>query len=67
MEIECYQLVGSLREFIDLLKAELKYKQSTINNLLDIIKNFTVNEYKKDGSCEQEAIKYATKVTMMIL
>ena len=64
MEIECYQLVGSLREFIDLLKAELKYKQSTINNLLE---NFTVNEYKKDGSCEQEAIKYATKVTMMIL
>ena len=37
-ESECYQLVSSLRETIDLLKIELKDKQATINNLLDIIK-----------------------------
>ena len=34
---ECYQLVGSLRETIDLLKVELKDKQAAINNLLDVI------------------------------
>ena len=36
-ESDCYQLVGSLRETIDLLKVELKDKQAAINNLLDVI------------------------------
>ena len=60
-ESERYQLVGSLREIVDLLKVELKGKQATINNLLDIIKNFTVNENKKDGNREQQAIKVRCK------
>ena len=52
-ESECYQPVGSHRETIDLLKVELKDKQATINDLLDIIKSFTESENKKDGSHEQ--------------
>lgn len=46
-EFECYQLVGSLRETIDLLMVELKDKQATTNNLLDIIKVFTINTNKR--------------------
>lgn len=46
-EFECYQLVGSLREAIDLLMVELKDKQATINNLLDIINIFTINTNKR--------------------
>ena len=37
-ESEFHKLVGSLREIIDLLKVELKDKQATIINLLDIVK-----------------------------
>ena len=43
-ESKYYQLVGSARETVDLLKVTLKDKQATINNLLDIFKNFTVNK-----------------------
>ena len=60
-ECECYQLVGSLHKTIYLLKVELKDKQATINNFADIIKNFTVNDTKKDGSHEQKVMKVLNK------
>ena len=60
-ESECYQLVGSLHKTIYLLKVELKDKQTTINNFADIIKNFTVNDTKKDGSHEQKVMKVLNK------
>ena len=60
-EFECYQLVDSLRETIDLLKVELKDKGATISNLYNIFKNLTVNENKLDGSCEQQAMKVCSK------
>ena len=60
-EFKCYQLVGSLHETIDLLKVELKDKQATINNFIDINKNFRVNENKKDGRREQKPIKVRNK------
>ena len=44
---ECHQLIGTLRETISLLKDELRNKQVTINNLIDVIKNLTVKIYKK--------------------
>lgn len=44
-----------------MLQVELKEKQAAINNLLDIIKNFAVNENKKDGSREQQPIKIHNK------
>ena len=50
--------MGSLSETNDLLKVEL---QATINNLLDVIKNSTVNENKKDGIREQQAITVRSK------
>ena len=44
-----------------MLKVELKDKQATINNLLDFIKNLTVNENKLDGSHELQAVKVCSK------
>ena len=43
-ESERYQLICSLREIIDLVKIELKDKKAAINNLPDVIKNFTANK-----------------------
>ena len=43
---DCHQLIGTLRETISLLKDELRNKQVTIDNLIDVIKNFTVLENK---------------------
>ena len=37
---EFYKLDGSLHETIDLLKLELKGKQATIIDLIDIVKHF---------------------------
>ena len=51
---ECHQLIGTLPETISLLKYELGNKQVTIDNLTDIIKNFTVNENKYTRNKEQE-------------
>ena len=48
-------------ETIDLLKVKLKNKQAAIDNLLDIIKIFTVNKTKKDGSREEQSIKVRSK------
>lgn len=53
--------VGSLCNTIDLLKVEIKDKQARINNLMDTTKDFTVNENKKDGSHEPQAIKVRNK------
>ena len=44
-----------------MLKVELKDKQATINNFADIIKNFTVNDTKKDGSHERKVMKVLNK------
>ena len=52
-EFECYRLVDSLCETIDLLKVELKDKGATISNLYNIFKNLTVNENKLDGSRDE--------------
>ena len=56
-ESERYQLICSLREFIDLVKVELKDKKATINNLPDVIKNFTAKKQTKKmievASCKQ--------------
>ena len=58
-ESKCYQLVGSLCETIDLLK--LKDKQATLNNFLDSVTNFTVNENKKIDVCEKQALKLRSR------
>ena len=44
-----------------MLKVESKDKQATTNNLLDNIKDLTVNGNKLDGNCEQQAIKVCSK------
>ena len=41
---DCHQLIATLPETICLLKDEFRNKQVTIDNLIDIIKNFTVIE-----------------------
>ena len=44
---DCYQPIGTLREtHISLLKDELRNNQVTIDNLIDVIKNFTNIEKK---------------------
>ena len=51
---DCHQLIGTLRGTIFLLKDELRNKQVTTDNLIDVIKNFTVNENKYTRNKEQE-------------
>ena len=55
---DCHQLTGSLRETlfktISLLNEELRNKQVTIDNMIDIIKNFTVIKNKYTRNKEQE-------------
>ena len=51
---DCHQLIGTLRETISLLKDELRSKQVTIGNLIDVIKNFTVIGNKYTRNKEQE-------------
>ena len=43
---KCHQLTGTLCKIISLLKDELRDKQVTINNLIDVLKNLTVSENK---------------------
>ena len=50
-----HQLIGTLRETISLLEDKLRNKQVTIDNLIDVIKNFTVIENKYTKNKEQEA------------
>ena len=61
IESECYQIIGSLRKTIDVLKFALRDKQAAINSLIDIIKGFTVNETKKIGRREQQTTKVPSK------
>ena len=49
-----HQLIGTLRETISLIKDELRNKQVTIDNLIDVIKNFTVIGNKYTRNKEQE-------------
>ena len=49
-----YRQLDTLRETVSSLKDELRNKQVTINNLIDVIKNFTVNENKYTKNKEQE-------------
>ena len=51
---DCHQLIATLRETIFLLKDELRNKQVTIDNLIDVIKNFTVIENKYTRNKEQD-------------
>ena len=53
-DIECHQMISILRETISLLKDELRNKQVTIDNLIDVIKNFTVIENKYTRNKEQD-------------
>ena len=49
-----HQLIGTLRETISLLEDKLRNKQVTIDNLIDVIKNFTVIKNKYTRNKEQE-------------
>ena len=51
---DCHQLIGTLRETIPLFMDEHRNKQVTIDNLKDVIKNFTVIGYKYKRNKEQE-------------
>ena len=51
---DCHQLIGTLRATISLLKDELRNKQVTMDNLIDVINNFTVIENKYKRNKEQE-------------
>ena len=60
---ESYQLIGTLRETISLLKDEIRNKQVTINSLIDVIKSFTpvdtrrgFNVYKTSMRCRRRRI-----------
>ena len=60
---ESYQLTGTLRETISLLKDEIRNKQVTINSLIDVIKSFTpvdtrrrFNVYKTSMRCRRRRI-----------
>ena len=51
---DCHQLIRTLRKTISLLKDKLRNEQVTIDNLIDVIKNFTVNENKYTRNKKQE-------------
>ena len=51
---DSHQLIATLHESISLLKDELRKKQVTIDNLIDIIKNFMVTENKYTRNEEQD-------------
>ena len=60
---ESYQLIGTLRETISLLKDEIRNKQVTINSLIGVIKSFTpvdtrrcFNVYKTSMRCRRRRI-----------
>ena len=51
---DCHQLMATLCEIISLLKDELRNKQVTIDNLIDVIKSFTIIENKYTKNKEQD-------------
>ena len=62
-----HQLIGTLRETISLLKDELRNKQVTIDNLIDVIKNFTVIGNKYTRNKEQETNVDSKEKIMLLL
>ena len=64
---DCHQLIGTLRETISLLKDELRSKQVTIDNLIDVIKNFTVIGNKYTRNKEQETNVDSKEKIMLLL
>ena len=63
---DCHQLIVTFRKTISLLKDELRNKQVTIGNLIDVIKNFTVIENKYTRNKEQDT-KLVVRKKMMLL
>ena len=61
---DCHQLIGTLRETIALLKDELRNKQVTIDNLIDVIKRFSVIENKYTRNKETDV---GSKAKMILL
>ena len=64
---DCHQLIGTLRETISLLKDELRNKQVTIDNLIDVIKNFTVLENKYTKTKNKIQTLVVRKKTMLLV
>ena len=64
---DCHQLIATLRETISLLKDELRNKQVTIDNLIDVIKNFTVIGNKYTRNKEQETNVDSKEKIMLLL
>ena len=62
----CHQLICTVRK-ISLLKDELKNKQVTIDNLIDVIKNFTVIGNKYTRNKEQETNVDSKEKIMLLL
>ena len=56
---KCHQLIDTVGETISLLKKKLKKKKITIDNLIDVIKNFMVNENKYTRNKEQKTNVYS--------
>ena len=64
---DCHQLIATLRETISLLKDELRNKQVTIDNLIDVIKNFTVLENKYTKTKNKIQTLVVRKKTMLLV
>ena len=64
---DCHQLIGTLHETISLSNDELRNKQVTINNLIDVIKNFTVIGNKYTRNKEQETNVDSKEKIMLLL
>ena len=60
-------VIATLRETISLLKDELRNKQVTIDNLIDVIKNFTVIGNKYTRNKEQETNVDSKEKIMLLL
>ena len=64
---DSHQLIATLHESISLLKDELRNKQVTIDNLIDVIKNFTVIGNKYTRNKEQETNVDSKEKIMLLL
>ena len=64
---DCHQLIATLRESISFLKDELRNKQVTIDNLIDVIKNFTVLENKYTKTKNKIQTLVVRKKTMLLV
>ena len=62
---DCHQLIGTVRETMSLLKEELMNKQVTIDNLIDVIMNFTVIENKYTRNKEQTNVGSKEKMLLV--